>query len=560
MARSTVLVCAAFALVALPPGQPAGAAPGDYPVMTWRDEFSGVALDRSRWTFDLGTGAQHGLTGWGNNELQYYTDRPENVAVGDGMLRITARDEDFAGSAYTSARVVSRGLFAQAGGRFEIRAALPLGRGLWPAIWMLPEAGSYGGWAASGEIDIMEARGQHPGRIDGTIHYGGAWPSNVYSGKGYAFPRGQSIADFNTYAVEWDITPTPAIRWYVNDNLFSTQTQWWSSGGGYPAPFDRPFHLLLNLAVGGNYVGSPDASTPFPAAMQVDYVRAYRRQVGEALIDVASGTRPQAMVGYAALGGPVAVRKLGSGTLVLDAVNAHTGTTTISEGTLVVSNTGALAASPLAVQPGGRLVIHDGLIMRSAGLSPAGGLIDVGTGRIEIAPGGTTENALRAALVAGRGTGSFAGASGIVTSGGAAGASGLPAVGYRVMSDGSAAVAWTGFGDASLDGRVSQTDVNLIVSGGKFGQGPSASAAWSQGDFNYSGDVTQADINLLVNAGLFGQGEFRAGAATVQPDGSAPVGVPEPGLLPAAAAMLLAARLRRPPAVRGGARFTALPP
>jgi len=294
--------------------------------------------------------------------------------------------------------------------------------------------------------------------------------------------------------------------------------------------------------------------------MQVDYVRAYRRQVGEALIDVASGTRPQATVGYAAIGGPVAVRKLGPGTLVLDAVNAHTGTTTIAEGTLLVSNTGALAASPLAVQPGGRLVIHDGLTMMSAGLSPAGGLIDVGTGRIEIAPGGTAEAALRAALVAGRGTGSFAGSSGIVTSGGAAGAAGLPAVGYRVMADGSAAVAWTGFGDASLDGRVSQTDVNLIVAGGKFGQGASAAASWSQGDFNYSGDVTQADINLLVNAGLFGLDGFRAGAATVQPDGSAPVGVPEPGLLPAAAAMLLAARLRRPAAVRCGGRFTVPPP
>lgn len=250
-------------------------APSNYPYLTWQDEFDGSTIDNSCWAFDLGTGSQYGLTGWGNNELQYYTSRSQNASVSGGLLRITARKESYGGQAYTSARLKTQGKFDQVGGRFEIRAALPTGQGLWPAIWMLPASDSYGTWAASGEIDIMEARGQQPDRVQGTIHYGGSWPDNVSSSGTRIFPAGQSISGFHTYALEWDATGSPAIRWYVDNVLYATKTSWWTSGGVSPAPFDRPFSMLLNLAVGGNYVGDPNASTAFPATMQVDYVRAY---------------------------------------------------------------------------------------------------------------------------------------------------------------------------------------------------------------------------------------------------------------------------------------------
>ena len=250
-------------------------APADYPSLTWQDNFDGTSIDASRWAFDLGTGSQYGLTGWGNNELQYYTDRTQNASVSGGLLRITARKESFGGMAYTSARLKTQGLFAQAGGRFEMRAALPTGQGIWPAFWMLPAGDAYGTWAASGEIDILEARGQQPDRVTGALHYGGSWPANTYTSGTYVMPSGQTISGFHTYAVEWDTAVNPAIRWYVDDVLYATQTSWWSSGGAYPAPFDKPFYMLLNLAVGGDFVGDPNVTTPFPAEMQVDYVRAF---------------------------------------------------------------------------------------------------------------------------------------------------------------------------------------------------------------------------------------------------------------------------------------------
>lgn len=533
----------AVALSAVLTGVIAHAAPADYPVMTWHDEFAGSAIDRSRWTFDIGTGADRGLTGWGNNELEYYTDRAQNASVSGGMLRITTLKESYAGSAYTSARMTTRGLFSQAGGRFEIRAALPLGRGLWPAIWMLPEADAYGGWAASGEIDIMEARGQQPGRVEGTIHYGGSWPGNTRSSSIYAFPGGQSISAFNTYALEWDIAPTPVMRWYVNDVIYGSQTQWWSSGGTYPAPFDQPFHLLLNLAVGGNYVGSPDATTPFPATMQVDYVRAYRAQAGEARIDVTSGTQSQAAAGYVAIGGAVAVRKVGAGTLVLDAANTTTGTTSVNQGTLRVTQANALSASPIVVQTGGMLALPttSQLVVSATSLNvdqATGGVFDLGKGRIHIAPGGITEAALRADLLAGRSGGTWSGTGGIVTTGGTAGAATQPVVGYRVFTTGSAVVAWAAFGDVNLDGRVDSTDISLVNSGGKFGQAGGA-ATWWEGDLNYDGVVNSTDISLLNAAGLYGTGSYLppGGLVSLADAGGPPplATVPEP----AAAAMAL---------------------
>lgn len=250
--------------------------------LVWSDEFAGAVLDRSKWTFDLGNGFYDAngafVPGWGNSELQYYTDRPENVRVEDGRLLIEARQESYEGAPYTSARLKTKGLFSKAYGRFEVRAKLPAGKGYWPALWMLPEENRYGGWAASGEIDIMEAKGSLPGEVNGTLHYGELWPANKYSGKTYHFADGTGFEDFHVYTLEWE---PGEFRWYVDGVLYQTQNDWHSRGQNtaadftYPAPFDQPFHLLMNLAVGGHYDGNPDGSTLFPKRMEVDYVRVY---------------------------------------------------------------------------------------------------------------------------------------------------------------------------------------------------------------------------------------------------------------------------------------------
>ena len=332
-------------------------AAANYPYASWQDEFDGTTVEPARWTYDIGTGSQYGLTGWGNNELQYYTDRPQNASVSNGTLKITALKESYGGQAYTSARLKTQGLFSQAGGRFEIRAALPTGQGIWPAIWMMPASDTYGGWAASGEIDIMEAKGQQPDRVNGTIHYGGVWPSNTSSGSTRILPAGQSITSFHTYALEWDTTGSPAIRWYVDDVLYATKTSWWSAGGAYPAPFDKPFYMLLNLAVGGNYVGSPNSGTPFPATMQVDYVRVSTATPPALTLAAASGTISQAAVGNPLIAAAASVTKTGSGTVVMNAANTYTGTTAILAGALNVAHAGGLAGSPVTVNPGGTLAI-----------------------------------------------------------------------------------------------------------------------------------------------------------------------------------------------------------
>lgn len=252
--------------------------------LVWSDEFEKAAIDRTKWTFDTTNGESVGNPGWGNNELEYYTDRPENAKTEDGKLVITARKEEYGGMPYTSARLKTKGLFSQTYGKFEIRAKAPTGKGFWPAIWMLPENDAYGGWAASGEIDIMEGWGSKPGTVAGTIHYGGSWPGNVYSGNSYDLPNGGTIADFHTYTLEWEPNE---MRWYVDGHLFSTKNDWYSRGAGqhdnysYPAPFDQPFHLLMNLAVGGNFDGNPTEETKFPARMEVDYVRVYAKDPGK---------------------------------------------------------------------------------------------------------------------------------------------------------------------------------------------------------------------------------------------------------------------------------------
>lgn len=245
---------------------------GDSLTLVWSDEFDGTQLDPEVWFFESGDGSQYGIPGWGNNELQWYL--PDSAELDNGRLVITARQEPQSGKNFTSARINTRDRFAFRYGRIEARMRLPGGQGLWPAFWLLPQDSSYGGWAASGEIDVMEAinLGASGGNtVHGTIHYGGQWPNNVFTGDSYVVAT-STDTDFHDYALEWDETE---IRWYVDNVLYAAQNAWSSSAAPYPAPFDQPFYILLNVAVGGNWPGSPDGGTVFPVTMEVDYVRVY---------------------------------------------------------------------------------------------------------------------------------------------------------------------------------------------------------------------------------------------------------------------------------------------
>ncbi|NNE08865.1 MAG: glycoside hydrolase family 16 protein, partial [Gemmatimonadetes bacterium] len=250
---------------------PLHAAALDYELV-WEDEFNGTEVDTSRWEFQTGDGCSIGLCGWGNNELQYY--RSQNATVSGGLLTITAREESFGGKDYTSSRLRTKNRGDWTYGRFEMRAKLPIGQGIWPAFWMLSTNEEYGTWAATGEIDIMEYIGSEPDKVFGTLHYGAAFPGNVFSGNDFFLNSGTFNDTFHTFAIEWD---PDEIRWYVDGAQYAAQNEWWSTGGPFAAPFDVDFHLLLNLAVGGNLPGPPDGSTVFPQEFVIDYVRVYQR-------------------------------------------------------------------------------------------------------------------------------------------------------------------------------------------------------------------------------------------------------------------------------------------
>ncbi|MBN2412677.1 glycoside hydrolase family 16 protein [candidate division KSB1 bacterium] len=240
--------------------------------LDWNDEFNGTSLDNSKWEYEVNG------RGGGNNELQYYTDRPENLFIKDSMLVIQALKENYTGPDgarnYTSARIRTLNKGDWKYGRFDIRAKLPYGQGIWPAFWMLPSDGVYGGWAASGEIDIMELLGQEPQKVYGTLHYGGQYPQNTHTGTSYSLKTGNFAQDFHLFTLEWE---EGEIRWYVDGQHYQTQTQWYTTNGKFPAPFNQRFHLLLNLAIGGNWPGSPDKSTIFPQQIVVDYVRVFKK-------------------------------------------------------------------------------------------------------------------------------------------------------------------------------------------------------------------------------------------------------------------------------------------
>ena len=239
--------------------------------LVWSDEFNGTAgnaPDAAKWAFDIGTGSN----GWGNSELQYYTNRPSNVQLdGSGKLVITARSESYAGSGFTSARLKTKGLFAQAYGRFEARIKTPTGPGIWPAFWMLGANIDTKPWPQCGEIDIMEQRGQQPSITHGTLH-GPGYSGGNSIGKAYALTSGRFDTDYHIYAVEWG---EDYIDFFVDNFLYQRLTPADVTGEWV---YNQPFFLLLNVAVGGNFVGFPTSGTPFPQSMYVDYVKVYKQK------------------------------------------------------------------------------------------------------------------------------------------------------------------------------------------------------------------------------------------------------------------------------------------
>lgn len=238
--------------------------------LVWEDNFDGAAgssPDASKWTYDIGTG----VNGWGNNELQYYTDRPENVSLdGNGNLVITAIAENFNGSPYSSARITTKGLFSQTYGRFEARIKTPFGPGLWPAFWMLGDDIDVVGWPFCGEIDVMELRGQEPSRIHGSVHGPGYSGGNAVTDT-FDLSDGRFDTEFHVFAVEWG---EGFVEYFVDGQLYLRLTPNDVPGDWV---YDDDFFMILNVAVGGSFVGFPSPTgTRFPQTMTVDYVRVYQ--------------------------------------------------------------------------------------------------------------------------------------------------------------------------------------------------------------------------------------------------------------------------------------------
>ncbi|WP_438962261.1 glycoside hydrolase family 16 protein [Nonlabens sp.] len=241
------------------------------------DEFNvDGAPDSNLWTYDIGDGTNEGLpAGWGNNELQYYTDRPENVTVENGYLLITAQEESFEGSSYTSARIKTEGLFEQAYGRFEARIKVPYGQGYWPAFWLLGNDCDTNTWPACGEIDIMEYVGDEPTRVFGSAH-GPGFSGGESISKDFVLENARFDTEFHVFGIEWS---PDYINYYVDDVLYqqiTRETIAEQTDGQGEWVFDGPFYIILNVAIGGDLPGSPNSETVFPQTMLVDYVRVYQ--------------------------------------------------------------------------------------------------------------------------------------------------------------------------------------------------------------------------------------------------------------------------------------------
>lgn len=243
--------------------------------LSWSDEFDrpeGSGVDRAKWVTETGGG------GWGNRELQTYTDRTKNARIEGGNLVIHTLRERFTGTDnitrdYTSARIKTQGKFEQTYGRFEARIKVARGQGIWSAFWLLGADITTKGWAECGEIDIMEVIGREPSKAFGTLHGPGYSGANALPST-LVLPDGKKLADaFHVYAVEWE---PQAIRWYLDEELYATKTPA-DVPAGKRWVYDHPFFILLNVAVGGDFPGSPDATSTYPQTMKVDYVRVYRR-------------------------------------------------------------------------------------------------------------------------------------------------------------------------------------------------------------------------------------------------------------------------------------------
>jgi beta-glucanase (GH16 family) len=260
-------IAAVFAAAWLTVAGPASAQTLTQPpgwALDWSDEFDGPVLDRTKWVPETGG------NGWGNDELEFYTARPENVRVDGGNLVIEARREDYGGRHYTSARIKTAGKVERTFGRYEARIKVPRGQGIWPAFWLLGADVDKVGWPRCGEIDVMENIGREPNVVDGTLH-GPGYSGEHGIGKPSVLERGTYADDFHVYAVEWE---PREIRWYRDGILYHTARPDTVKGDWV---FEHPFFVILNLAVGGAWPGNPDATTAFPQQMLVDYVRVYRR-------------------------------------------------------------------------------------------------------------------------------------------------------------------------------------------------------------------------------------------------------------------------------------------
>ena len=271
----------------------------------WNDEFNGTQLDRAKWTVDVGhfLGNNCNIPGWGNGEAQYYADDAANVFVQNGNLNLVAFPQRRyitcqGGGAwvdYASGKVHTRDKFSWKYGRIDFRAKLPAVNGAWPALWMMPQSDVYGGWAASGEIDVMEAMGRIPNRTSGAIHFGGAWPANTYLHGETALENDGRIDEFNVYTLIWT---QDSLKWYVNGlNFFKVGHNQWhtttvSSNTNPYAPFDQEFYIIMNLALGGWF--DPGANlnpADFPATKQIDYVRVYKPGGGSTAVSAPANQR-----------------------------------------------------------------------------------------------------------------------------------------------------------------------------------------------------------------------------------------------------------------------------
>lgn len=243
--------------------------PLSYPgyTLAWNDEFNGTTLDLNTWNQEIGNGSG----GWGNNELEYYTTSTKNTFVSNGNLIIEARKESISGFNYSSGRMTTQNKKTFTFGRIDIRAKLPVSKGIWPALWMLGANITSVSWPACGEIDIMELIGTFPGRTYGTMHWKPVTGTNTSKSGEYNLPSGNFSQQFHVFSIIWS---QDTIKWLVDDNLFITTTK--ADVGAANYPFNAAEFFIFNVAVGGNWPGPPDAGTEFPQRMFVDYVRVFQ--------------------------------------------------------------------------------------------------------------------------------------------------------------------------------------------------------------------------------------------------------------------------------------------